>query len=65
MCYLSLLTAKSIDLVVACDGFFCIIKSPVFCIVATLIIEVHFKQFLFRTAVWLVKRNEYFTFSDN
>ena len=47
----SLLTAKSVDLAVAHDGFPLKRKSSVFFIVATLIAEVHFEQFLIRTAV--------------
>ena len=48
----SLLTGKSVDLVVAAhDGFPSKRKSSVFFIVATLIAEVLFKQFLIRTAV--------------
>jgi len=46
----SLLTVKSVDLVVARDGFLCITET-VFFIVATLIIEVLFKQLLICTAV--------------
>ena len=47
----SLLTEKTVDLVVACDGFLCVTKSSIFFMVATLIAEVLFKQFLIRTAV--------------
>ena len=47
----SLLTAKSFDLAVVCDGFPLKQKSFVFFIVATLIAEVLFEQFLIRTAV--------------
>jgi len=47
-----LLTVKSVDLVVACDGFLCMYqKSSVFFIVATLTTELLFKQFLIYTAV--------------
>ena len=46
-----LLTAKGIDLVVAYDGFLCLRKLSVFSVVATLITEVLFKQFLVRIAV--------------
>ena len=46
-----LLTVKSIDLVVACDGFPLEQKPSVFFIVAILIVEVLFEQFLIRTAV--------------
>ena len=51
VCYSSLLTAKGIDLVVACDDFPLKRKSSVFFIVAIMIAEVLFKQFLIRTAV--------------
>ena len=47
----SLLTVKSINLVVARDGLLCVTELSVFFIVATLVIEVLFKQFLIRTAV--------------
>ena len=47
----SLLTVKSVDLAVARDGFPLKWKSSVFSIVATLIAEVLFKQFLIRNAV--------------
>ena len=47
----SLLTAKSVDLVVARDGFPSKWKLSVFFIVATLIAEVLFEQFLICTAV--------------
>ena len=50
----SLLTAKGVDLTVACDGFPSYWKSFVFFIVAILIAEVLLKQFLIHTA--------YFTF---
>ena len=51
VCHSSLLTAKGIDLVVACDGFPSKRKLSVFFIVAIMIAEVLFKQFLIRTAV--------------
>ena len=47
----SLLTARSVDLVVACDGFPSKQKSSVFFAVAILIAEVRFEQFLIRTAL--------------
>ena len=47
----SLRTAKSVDLVIACDGFPSYQKSSVFFIVAVLVAEVLFVQFLIRTAV--------------
>ena len=47
----SLLTAKSVDLVVARDVLPSYRKSSVVFIVATLIAEVFLKQFLIRTAV--------------
>ena len=47
----SLLTVKSVDLVVAYDGFPSKRKLSVFFIVAILIAEVLFEQFLNRTAV--------------
>ena len=48
----SLLTAKSGNLVVvARDGFLCVMKIILFFIVGTLITEVHFKQFLICTAL--------------
>ena len=47
----SLLTAKSADLAVAHDGFPSQWKSSIFFIVATLIAEVLFEQFLVCTAV--------------
>ena len=47
----SLLTAKSVDLAVACDGFPSKQKLSVFVIVAILIAEVLFKQFLICTTV--------------
>ena len=47
----SLLTAKSVDLVVARDGFSSQRKSSVFFIVAILIAEVLYEQFLICTAV--------------
>ena len=47
----SLLTAKSGDLAVACGGFPSQWKLSVFFIVAILIAEVLFEQFLIRTAV--------------
>ena len=47
----SLLTAKGVDLAVACDGFPSKQKSSVFFIVAILIVEMLFEQFLIRTAV--------------
>ena len=47
----SLLTAKGVDLSVARDGFPLKRKSSVFFIVAILIAEVLFEQFLIRTAV--------------
>ena len=47
----SLLTAKSVDLVVARDGFPLKWKSSVFFIMATSIAEVLFEQFLIRTVV--------------
>jgi len=43
---LSLLTVRSIDLVVAHDGFFCVTEIVHIFIVATLITEMLFKQFL-------------------
>ena len=46
-----LLTVKSVNLVVACDGFPLSQKSSVFFIVAILISEELFEQFLIRTAV--------------
>ena len=47
----SLLTAKSVDLAVARDGFPSKRKLSVFFIVAVLIADVLFEQFLNRTAV--------------
>ena len=47
----SLLTAKSVDLAVAHDGFPSKQKSSIFFIVTILIAEVFFEQFLIRTAV--------------
>ena len=47
----SLLTGKSVDLVVARDGFPSQQKSSVYFIVATSIAEVFIKQFLIRIAV--------------
>ena len=47
----SLLTAKTVNLVVARDGFPLKQKSSVFFIVATLIAEVLFEQFLIHNAV--------------
>ena len=47
----SLLTAKSVDLAVARDGFPSKWKLSVFFIVVILIAEVLFEQFLIRTAV--------------
>ena len=47
----SLLIAKGVDLAVAHDGFPLQQKSSVFLIVAILIAEVLFKQFLIRTVV--------------
>ena len=47
----SLLTGKGVDLAQALDGFPLKRKSSVFFIVAILIAEVLFKQFLIRTAV--------------
>jgi len=47
----SLLTAKSVDLVVHMMGSLCNENCPYFLIVATSITEVLFKQFLIRTAV--------------
>ena len=47
----SLLTRKGVDLVRARDGFSSKWKSSVFFIVAILIAEVHFKQFLIHIAV--------------
>ena len=68
----SWLTAKSVDLMVPCDGFLCvtviinIFHSGYTC---TLVTEVLFKKLFIRTAVLLVesscsktKHNEYFTF---
>ena len=49
--HLSLLTVKSIDLVVARDGFLCTMEIVCIFMVATLITEVLFKQFLICTAV--------------
>ena len=49
--YLLLLTAKCVDLVVACDGFLCIIEIVCIFIVPTLITEVLFEQCLIRIAV--------------
>ena len=51
VCHSSLLTVKGVDLVVARDGFPSKRKSSVFFIVAIMIAEVLFKQFLIRTAV--------------
>ena len=47
----SLLTVKGVDLAVAHDGFPSKRKSSVFFIVAIMIAEVLFKQFLIRNAV--------------
>ena len=47
----SLLTGKGVDLVVACDGFPSKQKLSAFFIVAILIAEVLFKEFLIRIAV--------------
>ena len=47
----SLLTAKSVNLVVARDGFPSYQKPSVFFVVAILIAEVLFEQFLICTAV--------------
>ena len=47
----SLLTAKGVDLAVACDGFPSKRKSSAFFIVDILIAEVLFKRFLIHTAV--------------
>ena len=47
----SLLTGKGVDLAVAHDGFPSKQKSSIFFIVAILIAEVLFKQFLIRIAV--------------
>ena len=47
----SLLTAKSVNLAIAHDGFASQRKSSIFVIVAILISEVLFKQFLIHTAV--------------
>jgi len=47
----SLLTVKSVNLVVACDGFLCVMEIIRILIVSTLIAEVLSKQFLIRTAV--------------
>ena len=46
-----LLTVKNVDLAVAHDGFLSLRKSSVFFIVAVLIAEVFFEQFLIHTAV--------------
>jgi len=46
----SLLTVKSVDLIVARDGFLCVMEI-IRILVATLITEVLFKQFLIHTAV--------------
>ena len=51
MSHSSLLTAKGVDLAVARDGFLSKRKSSIFFIVAILIAEVLFEQFLIRTAV--------------
>ena len=47
----SLLTVKSVDLAVAHDGFPLKRKLSVFFIVATLIVEVFFEQFLIGTGL--------------
>jgi len=47
----SLLTAKSVDLVVACDSFLCVIEIVRIFVVATLITEVLFKEFLICTVL--------------
>ena len=46
-----LLTAKSVDFAVVCDGFPSKQKLSVFFVVATLIAAVIFEQFMIRTAV--------------
>ena len=51
VCHSPLLTAKGVNLVVAHDGLHSKQKSSVFFIVAIMIAEVFFKQFLIRTAV--------------
>ena len=53
----SLLTAKSVNLAVACDGFPLKEKLPVFFIVAILIVEVLFEQFLIHTTVQWVEHS--------
>jgi len=58
----SLLTVNSVNLVIACDGFFCIMqivpsKLFVFFVVATLITEVLFKQLLTHIAVQRVEHS--------
>ena len=50
VCHSSLLTAKGVDLAVARDGFPSKRKLFIFFIVAIMIAEVLFKQFLIRTA---------------
>ena len=54
----SLLTAKGVDLAVACDDFLSKRKSSIFFIVAILITEVLFKQFLICSAVLQVEHNQ-------
>ena len=56
----SLLIVNSVNLVVACDGFLCVIeivpsKLSIFFMVATLITELLFKQLLICIAVWWVE----------
>ena len=55
--YSSLLTAKGVDLAVARDGFSSQRKSSVFFVVAILIAEALFKQFLIRTVVYQVEQS--------
>ena len=57
VCHSFLLTAKGVDLAVACDGFPSKWKSSVFFIVAILIAEVLFELFLIRTAVYRVEHS--------
>jgi len=62
--HLSLLTAKSVDLVVALDGFLFVMENLCIFILATLITKLLFKYFLIYTtagneALWLLH------FSDN
>ena len=54
----SFLTVKRVDLAVACDGFPLKRNLSVFFILATLIVEVLFEQFLIRSSVVLVTKTK-------